>query len=105
MATLEERVAYLEGRLEDHASTVIDVRTGLSNLDVKVESVESKLAAKIETVESRLTARIDGVESRLTARIDGVEGRITEKIDRHFTWLVGIEITVLLALISALLRR
>ena len=82
MATLEERVAYLEGRLEDHASTVIDVRTGLANLDVKIESVES-----------RLTTRIDGVESRLTA-----------KIDRHFPWLVGIEITVLLALVGALLR-
>lgn len=93
MATLEERVAYLEGRLEDHASTVIDVRTGLSNLDVKIESVESKLTAKIESVESRLTTRIDGVENRLTA-----------KIDRQFTWLVGIEITVLLALVAALLQ-
>ena len=82
MATLEERVAYLEGRLEDHASTLIDVRTGLSNLDVKIESVES----------------------RLTTRIDGVESRLTTKIDRQFTWLVGIEFTVLLALVGALLR-
>ncbi len=93
MATLEERVAYLEGRLEDHASTVIDVRTGLSNLEAKVDSVESRLTGKIESVESKLTTRLDGVESRLTA-----------KIDRQFTWLVGIEITVLLALVGALLR-
>ena len=74
MATLEERVAYLEGRLEDHASTVVDGRSGLSNLDVKVESVESRLAAKIDSVEGK------------------------------FTWLAGIEITVLLALVGALLR-
>ena len=93
MATLEERVAYLEGRLEDHASTVIDVRSGLSHLH-----------SKVDMVEGRLSARLDSVESKLTARIDGVESRLTTKIDRQFTWLVGIEITVLLALVGALLR-
>jgi BMFP domain-containing protein YqiC len=88
VATLEERVAYLEGRLEDHASTVIDVRSGLTHLDAKL---------------SRLDAKIDSVESRLTTRIDGVENRLTTKIDRHFTWLVGIQVAVLLALVGALL--
>ena len=92
MATLEERVAYLEGRLEDHASTVIDARTGFSNLDAKVASVES-----------RLTAKIESVENRLTTRIDDAEGRLTTKIDRHFTWLVGIQVAVLIALVGALL--
>lgn len=88
MATLEERVAYLEGRLEDHASTVIDVRAGLTHLDVKL---------------SHLDAKVDAVENRLTTRIDGVESRLTTKIDRHFTWLVGIQVAVLLALVGALL--
>lgn len=82
-------MAYLEGRLEDHSSTVIDVRSGLTHLNAKF---------------SRFDEKIDEVESRLTTRIDGVESRLTTKIDRHFTWLVGIQVAVLLALVGALLR-
>lgn len=61
----------------------------------------SKLAMNLL---SKLNAKIESVESRLTTRIDGVESRLTTKIDRQFTWLVGIEITVLLALVGALLQ-
>ena len=37
----------------------------------------------------------------LEARID----RLDDKVSRYFTWLVGIQIGVLIAVIGALLRR
>ena len=72
----------------------IDVRSGLTHLDAKLTQHDAKF--------SHLDAKIDAVEHRLTIRIDGVENRLTEKIDRHFTWLVGIQVAVLLALVGAL---
>jgi hypothetical protein len=79
MPSLDERVAYLEGRLEDHSGSVTalrdDLRLGIDRLD----------------------NRMDGLE----ARID----RLDDKVSRYFTWLVGIQIGVLIAVVGALLRR
>ena len=79
MPSLDERVAYLEGRLEDHSGSVTalrdDLRLGIDRLD----------------------NRMNGLE----ARID----RLDDKVSRYFTWLVGIQIGVLIAVVGALLRR
>ena len=58
--TLEERVAFLEGRLEDHSGTVASIRNDLL----------------------------------------GLRGDVS----RQFTWLVGIQIASLIAIVSALIR-
>ncbi|RMH04684.1 MAG: hypothetical protein D6704_10625 [Nitrospirae bacterium] len=69
-------------------------------LDQKVDRFREELASRIDRVE----ARIDRVE----ARIDRVEARIDAldaKFSRYFLWTIGIQITVLLAVIGALLGR
>ena len=70
MATIEERVAYLEGQVIEHTQTLIDRRFG-------------------------------EFEDRLELRFD----RLEEKMSRHFTWLVGIQVTTLVAIVGALLAR
>jgi hypothetical protein len=78
MPTLDERVAYLEGRFEQHSTTVTTLREDLRG-DVQ------DLRRHVETLESR----IDGLDS---------------KISRQFTWIVGIQIATLIAIVGALLR-
>lgn len=77
--TLEERVAYLEGQVSEHTHTLVDIRESIRQL------------------ERRCEARFDVVDRRLES--------LNEKVDRHFTWLVGIQVTTLIAIVGALLAR
>ena len=77
--TLEERVAYLEGQVSEHAHTLVDIRESIRQL------------------ERRCEARFDVVDRRLES--------LNEKVDRHFTWLVGIQVTTLIAIVGTLLAR
>jgi len=79
MPTLEERVAYLEGQVSEHSHTLIDIRDSIRQL------------------ERRCEGRFDTVDRR----IEGLE----DKMSRQFSWLVGIQVTTLVAIVGALLAR
>lgn len=90
MPTLEERVAYLEGQVSEHSQTLIEIRDSIREFDRRVET------------------RLDGLERRFEARFDAHDRRfqvMDEKMARHFTWLVGIQVTTLIAIVGALLTR
>ena len=90
MATLEERVAYLEGQVSEHTQTLIDIRDSIRQL-------ERRFDARLDTIDRR----IDGLEDKLGRRIEGLE----DKLARQFSWLVGIQVTTLVAIVGALLAR
>ena len=93
--TLEERVAYLEGKVEEHSRGYAELREMIIHLDQKVDRFREELRA-----------RIDGLEQRLMGRLDTTNGRIDaldEKFSRYFLWIIAIQITILLAVIGALL--
>jgi uncharacterized coiled-coil protein SlyX len=78
MPTLEERVAYLEGRGEEHAAAIREVR-----LDVR------ELRAEMRDLRADMNRRFDRLESRF---------------DTKFMWLIGVQFTSLFAAIAALLN-
>jgi hypothetical protein len=43
MSSVEERIAYLEGRLEDHAGTVGAVQQEMPNLSAKITGLDQKV--------------------------------------------------------------
>jgi len=101
--SLEERIAYLEGKVEEHTRGFGDLTTridGLSSridaLDQKVDRFRTELSARIDA----LSARVDALSARMDRRFDVVD----EKMSRHFIWLVGIQVAVMLSVIGALLR-
>lgn len=69
MPTLEERVAYLEGKTEDHSTVAADLRRTIREL-------RDEMIRRFEQAD--------------------------QKIDRHFTWLVGIQLGTLVAIVGAL---
>ena len=110
MPSLEERVSYLEGRLQEQGQKLdgidrLDSRIGgldakldakIARLDAKISALDAKLDAQI----ARLNARIDAHANRLDVRIDGLDA----KISRQFTWLAGMQVATLLAIVGALIR-
>lgn len=114
MPTVEERVAYLEGRVEEHGrgmaglgDAVVQFTQRMDGLDLKIDRVREELGGRIEAIDMKidrfreqLVGRIDAVEQKITGRLDGLD----QKLSRHFLWLVGVQVTVLLAVIGALLR-
>ena len=83
---VEERVAHLEGHVNE--------------LSQRLSSVEGA----VRHLEQRMDARFEGVDRRFDAvdrRFDALDGRMS----RQFMWLVGIQITTLVAVVVALISR
>lgn len=78
MPSVEERVAYLEGRLEDHAGAV-------GNLQHDVRDLRGQIAS-------------------LDQKVDRLFHNLDSKVSRQFVWLAGIQVAVLLAVVGALVR-
>jgi len=76
---LEERVSHTEGQV--------------SELSLRLSGVE----AAIHHLEQRTDARFDAVDRRFEA--------LDDKMSRQFTWLVGIQITTLVAIVAALISQ
>ena len=98
MPSLEERVAYLEGRSEEHVTALADVRHD-------VRELRSETIHRFEQVDRRFDGidrqfeHVDGRFTRVDARLDRVERRF----DQWFIWVVGLQFATLLAVISAVL--
>lgn len=77
MPSLEERVSHVEGQVNE--------------LSLRLSGVE----AAIRHLEQRTDARFDAVDRRFEA--------LDAKMSRQFVWLVGIMVTVLVAVVGAVL--
>jgi len=89
-ASLEERVAYLEGKVEEHSRGCAQLREDIHQIRQHILHIDQK---------------IDRFRDELSGRIDALD----QKFSRWFAWLAGILITALLAQLSllgaALFRR
>jgi len=92
MPSVEERVAYLEGRLGDHTTTFDGLRGEFGVLRSQVDRMDAKI--------DRVDAKVD----RVDAKIDRVFYDLESRMTRQFVWLVGIQVTVLLAIVGTVLN-
>jgi len=93
MPTLEERVAYLEGPVSEQSHGQLEIRDA-------VRSLEHRVDARFDAVDRRFEAvdrRFDTVDRRLDT--------LDDKVSRQFVWIVGIQVTTLVAIVGALLSR
>ena len=78
------------GTADEHSRGYGELREMMIHLDQKVDRFREELSGRIDALDQRLTGRIDALD---------------EKFSRYFLWTIGIQITVLLAVIGALLAR
>jgi len=79
MATLEERVAYLEGRGEEHAGAIAEVRADVRDVRQDVRDLRAEMIRRFEQVDARFA-----------------------HVDNRFNWLVGLQVATLLAIVGLL---
>ena len=79
MPTVEERLAYLEGRVEEHGRGIdglgeasIQFTHRMDGLDLKIDRFREELGARIDAVD----LKIDRLREELGARIDAVDLKI-----------------------------
>ena len=100
---LAERVAYLEGKVEEHSKAWDEVREELRSIHSRIDA----LSARIDSLADSFNDRIDALTKSFNERIDRTNARIDEldrKFSRYFLWIFGIQITILLSIIATLLR-
>lgn len=104
MPTFEERMAYLEGRVEEHSRNVDGIREAVANLERRTDARFVSLEQRTEAFGQRVDHHFEAVDRRfegLERRLDGLD----EKMTRYFVWLVGMQVTTLAAVVAALVGR
>jgi chromosome segregation ATPase len=123
--TIEERVAYLEGKVEEHSRAWEDLKDMIIHLDQKVDRRIDALDAKVDRHREELSNRIDALEAKFDNRINALDNRINaldnrinaleakfdnridaldQKFSRYFLWIIGIQVSIFLAIIATLLK-
>jgi hypothetical protein len=100
VSTIEERVAYIEGQVSEQSHAMVEVREAVRMLEHRVDGRFEAMDWRFEAIDRRFEAvdrRFDTVDRRIDA--------LDEKLSRYFVWLVGLQVTTLVAIVGALLTR
>jgi hypothetical protein len=88
VAAIEERVALLEGRMLEQAQLLADIRETLRSLDQRLTGLERKVDTSVASLHQSI-ATVHQSQRREAAA--------------DFKWIVGIQVTTLIAVVAALL--
>ena len=108
MATVEERVAFLEGRVEEQSQMVTGIREAIVSLEQRMDRRFEAVDRRFEGIELRFTAldqKLDQSVAALDQKLDASVAALDQKLDQRFAWLLGAQITTLGAIVAALLAR
>ncbi len=81
--SVEERLAYLEGKVEEHSRGFGEIRELLVHLNGRVDAMDQKVDSRIHALDQKVD-------------------RFRQDVSRQFNWLVGIQVAILLSIIGAL---
>lgn len=108
MGTLPERVAYLEGQMVEQSQTLAAIRADIRSLGQRLDHRMERLDQRMGHLERRLGQRMDRLDERIDGqgqRTEQVYDSLNDKMSRQFLWLVGIQVTTFVVIISAILAR
>ena len=98
MPSIEERVAFLEGRFPDDVAATADLRTSVNESRHDTNSRFTELRHDMNARFTQAETGLDNLRSDMNARFAALD----EKLDRQFSRLLGMQVAVLLAVVSAL---
>ena len=84
MPSVEERLAYLEGRIGDQTDAIVDIRTDIRGLRGEMNGLRGEMNGGFAALRSEMETRFAGVDAKIT-------------------WLIGIQVGMLLMIASAAL--
>ncbi|MFN3479910.1 MAG: hypothetical protein ACK415_05950 [Thermodesulfovibrionales bacterium] len=89
-ATLEERVAYLEGKVEEHSYAWRDLKDAIRETNERITHMEQKFDQRFAQIDQRF------------AQIDQRFAQIDQRIDKLFFFILATLASSLGAMISAI---
>jgi hypothetical protein len=104
---IEERVAFVEGRLVEQARGMTDLRDAFVALEHRLEDLSASVARQFEAVDRRFEA-VDRRFEAVDRRFEGIERRldaIDHRMASQFLWVVGLQVTTIAAVFAAILAR
>ena len=105
--TIEERVAYLEGKVEEHSKGLEDIKDLVIALDQKldrrIDALDQKIDRRIDALDQKIDGRVDALDQRIN-RLDQRIDHLDQKLSRYFLWIIGIQVTIFLSIIAILLK-
>ena len=108
MASLEERVAFLEGRVDEQSHLLYGIRDLVAGLDQRLTAFEQRMDQRLTAFEERVDRRFEGFDRRfegLDQRLTNFEERVDrrfEGFDQSFKWVIGLQVGTALAMTAAL---
>ena len=104
MTAIEERVAFLEGRVNEQSQRIDGIREAVASLERRMDAGFEAIDRRFEAIDRRFEAidrRFETIDRRFEAidhRFDALEA----KLSKQFYWLVGGQVTVLVSVIAVL---
>jgi len=112
MPTLEERVAALEVKIAAQTMSGTELRGTLAGLQDQMNRRFEQVDHRFIELQDQMNRRFEQVDRRFEQvdhRFTELQGQMNQrfdsadqKTDRQFTWLVGIQVGVLVAVVGAL---
>jgi len=106
MGALEERVAYLEGRGEEHAVAIGEVRADIRDLRADMNRRFDRIDGRFDHIDGRFD-HIDGRFDYINGQFQHMDRRferLETRFDSRFMWLVGLQFATFMTIIAALLN-
>lgn len=94
---IEEKVARLEGRVDEHSKFFESLSVKLTLLEDKGDRNREELGEKVDRTKEELEKKID----RLDPKIETVR----RDMYTNFRWIVGIQITTWITVLLAILFK
>ena len=102
--------------MEEHTRGFGELRDIAFQTDTKVDRFRQSLATRIDALDQKLdrfreelTGRIDALDRKLDRRLDALGhkvdrlfGALDQKMSRQFVWILAVQVTVLIAVVGAL---
>jgi len=107
MPTIEERVAYIEGQMSEQSHALLELRDAIRHLDQKMDARFDLVDRRFGSIDQRFETfdrRFEAIDRRFETMDRRIES-LDDKVSRQFVWLVGAQLTTLVAIVGALLAR
>jgi hypothetical protein len=95
MSSIEERLASLEARVD----AMTELRTLIADMRSDMNRQFGEIRGDITALRGDMYRQVTELRGDMNRRIDTLHARH----DRHFTWLVGLQMALMVAVVGALI--
>lgn len=107
MPSVEERLAYLEGRVHEHGTTLGEMSSAIAGVRSEISTLAADLRGEMRALRTELRGEMDAMRTELRGEISGVRGEISgvrgeisgvrgeigdlrKEMTVNFRWLIGM---------------